>query len=121
MPVSQGRTEAGDGPGGSFDWLEGATGLRVCLSVCDRLLTISVEGELDAASLDVLQSIVLQALDRPLARVELDLRAVTFLSREAVEMSARGVTRARERRSPFLVTPPHGTPLTSSPGLRDPR
>jgi anti-anti-sigma regulatory factor len=81
-------------------------------------MTISVEGELDAASLDVLQSVALQALELSSARVELDLRDVSFSGVETIEMSSSVSDRARALNRPFLLTTP--TPRRQ-PGAPPPR
>jgi hypothetical protein len=90
----------------SIDWLEGATGVSISLVTGEGLLTITVEGELDRASLEVLQSVALRALDYPLARVELDLRAVSFFGLDTIDATSVVAARARARQRPFLLSAP---------------
>lgn len=91
---------------GPFDWLEGATGVRVRLVVVDRLVTLTVEGDLDGASLGVVESALLQALDRSPARVELVLRAASSFGDETTELVIRARRRARAGHVPFLLRRP---------------
>jgi hypothetical protein len=98
-----------------FAWLEGATGVRLRLTVVDALVVLTVEGELDSASLGVIESTLLNELAHSPARVELDLRAVlcfgretTGLDRETTRLASRVRARARREHVPFLLTRPTG-------------
>jgi hypothetical protein len=88
---------------GPFDWLEGATGVCVHLVVADGLLRLTVEGDLDRASLGVVESALLEALDRSPARVELVLGAASSFTDEAIGLVTRARRRAQARRVPFLL------------------
>jgi hypothetical protein len=99
----------------NFEWLEGATGVRLGLSVIDGLVTVTVDGELDWASLGVVEAVVLEMLERSSLRVELDLRGVACFGDEASAgdetsvLVSRVQARARRRRVPFVLsTPPPG-------------
>ncbi|HWH11875.1 MAG TPA: STAS domain-containing protein [Solirubrobacteraceae bacterium] len=87
-------------------WLEAATGVRLVVTGPDELLTITVAGELDLASLDVIESVARAAVARAPARVELDLRGVSFIDDDGVLMVARACTYARLRQIPFLIARP---------------
>jgi hypothetical protein len=91
---------------GPFDWLEGATGVRLDLAIVDRLLTLTVEGQLDRASLGVVESTLLEALDHSPARVEFDLRAASSCGDEMVVIVGRARSRARAGHVPLLLNLP---------------
>ncbi len=100
------RAAAGQQSAGSFDWLEGATGVRVRLGAADGLVELSVEGDLDLASLGVIEAIALQAIARSPSRVELDLRRASCFGDDAIETVARVWARARLRHVPFFLLVP---------------
>lgn len=110
------RANARPGYPGSFDWLEGATGVRVRLSAADGLVVLTVEGDLDRASLGVIESIALQALVRSPARVELDLKQASCFGDDAIEAVARLWARARLRHVPFYLKTPRARENLLKPG-----
>lgn len=106
-PDSPASGEASDpGPTQPVAWLEAATGVRLLVSVPGDLLTITVAGELDLASLDVIESVARAAVARSPARVELDLRGVSFIDDDGVLAIARACAYARLRHVPFLIGMP---------------
>lgn len=78
-----------------FAWLAAATGVH--LSVCGRgrLQQVSVEGELDSASIDVIEHVLVQIFGLLPARVDFDLSRVSFIDRSAEDMIARARAQAR--------------------------
>jgi hypothetical protein len=89
-----------------FAWLEGATGVELCVRVCGGLHTVSVAGDIDHASIDVVESAIAQTIRRSPRRVELDFRRVAYLGSTGQEMIARARALAEAERVPFHVTLP---------------
>jgi len=110
------RAKARPGSHGSFDWLEGATGVRVRLSAPDGLVILTVEGDLDRASLGVIESIVLHTLARSPARIELDLGRASCFGDDAIETVARVWARSRLRHIPFYLRTPGARENLRKPG-----
>jgi anti-anti-sigma factor len=94
------------GPARTIEWLEAATGVRLGLTAIDRLVTVTLAGELDLASLDVIGGLLRDALAGRCARVELDLRGVSFIDDAGLRIVARATADARARRTPFVVSWP---------------
>jgi anti-anti-sigma factor len=86
-----------------FAWLAAATGVQLSMRTRGRAHEVSVAGELDSASVDVLDEVLGQLFGRLPARVELDLRRVSFADRSAEEMITRARARARAGNVRFLV------------------
>jgi hypothetical protein len=89
-----------------FAWLAGATGVRLAVHASDKLYTVSVAGDVDHASLEVVDGALGQILRDPPARVELDLSGASFIDPSAQEMISRAQARAEAQRVSFDVTAP---------------
>ncbi|HWF36696.1 MAG TPA: STAS domain-containing protein [Solirubrobacteraceae bacterium] len=87
----------------SFAWLAAATGVHLSVSTDDRRQDVSVEGELDSASADIIEHVLAHVFQRPPARVELDLRRVSFTDRAAEEMIIRARAQASTQHVRFRV------------------
>lgn len=98
------RPSSFDAPRKTFDWLEGATGVQLAVSDGDGRRTIRLGGEIDQASIDVIESAVREAFVRRPGPIELDLRDVSFIERAGNEMIERCVASAREHRISLVVT-----------------
>ncbi len=82
------------GQGRDFDWLGGATGVELEVEVDGGRARVRVAGEVDLASVDVIEEVVADALDRAPGGVELDLLGVGFIDAAGREMVARAGARA---------------------------
>jgi anti-anti-sigma regulatory factor len=89
-----------------FAWLAGATGVELSVRTRGRAHEVSVAGEFDSASVDVVDDVLGQLFRRLPARVELDLRRASFVDRSAEEMITRARARARSDDVRFLVIRP---------------
>jgi hypothetical protein len=89
-----------------FDWLAGATGVRLGVHVRNGLQTVSAAGDIDHASIDVIESVLYQTFQHLPAQVELDLSRVSFIDDSAGEMITRAMARARAENVTLHITPP---------------
>lgn len=89
----------------AFDWLEGATGVRLLTGVRDRGRFMSVTGDVDDASLEVIQTALRDAIDDSTS-VELDLRGVHPLAAGRGVLITWAQARAAERNVKLIVRSP---------------
>lgn len=89
-----------------FDWLEGATGVQLLVTPRHGLEAVRVAGEIDTASIDAIENVLLEILERSPDRVELDLRGVLFLDDAGHQMIARVSESARARRIALQIVRP---------------
>jgi anti-anti-sigma regulatory factor len=97
-----------------FAWLAAATGVQLGVRTQGRLHQVSVAGEFDSASVDVVEDVFGELFRRLPARIELDLRRASFVDRSAEEMITRARARARSGDVRFLVIRSQ-PPLVSCP------
>lgn len=79
-----------------FDWLEGATGVYLMTGAGNQGSFVSVTGEVDQASIDVIQTAVRDAIESS-TRVELDLRCTHPRDTDRSGLVAWAQARAAER------------------------
>ncbi len=98
-------------PARDFDWLGGATGVELEVELGGGRARVRVAGEVDLASVEVIEDAVADALVQAPSGVELDLAGVAYIDAAGCEMVARAVGRLR-------VTWPGGAAgrLGGSPG-----
>jgi hypothetical protein len=94
-----------------FDWLEGATGVRLVVGAALRLEAVRIAGDIDAASIDAIEHVLLEVIRRAPERVELDLSGVVSLDDAGRQMIARASQYARERRVALEIVRPQGRPM----------
>lgn len=80
-----------------FDWLAGATGVELIVAAGHGVEAVRVAGELDTASIDAVENVLLDCLDRSPDRLELDISGVLFLDDAGRQMIGRAGEHARAR------------------------
>lgn len=93
------------------EWPQPSRTLRVGVARADRRITLRVAGELDVASVPVLDRELRRAMERPAVRVLLDLSRVTFCGTDGVALLLDARLRATAAGSSLVVERAHSAVL----------
>src|SRR5580658_5332233 len=115
--VGRGRLwPASDGCVRRFDWLEGATGVRLLVAARHGLEAVRISGEVDTASIDAIENVLLEILEGSPDRVELDLSGVSFLDAAGRQMIERASDYARAQHVALRIVGIAGGPTIRQRG-----